>query len=202
MLHFIRHCLFRSHSPLHHEFSSLLDTFIAERITSRESEWFPCISRDLHSLSQKLAEVPTKLIELEQRIDALQISAAKATVATVHRVDTLQSSTEDATSAAVSELPRLDHERSQSCDLLNEFAQFLSQQPWNHSQFPPQYPHPQPPSLSYPPYSPSNNQPPQHYPLHQPPLQAPSFDPSMNQANLMNIMSPRAPTFQILGSLS
>ena len=49
MLHFIRDSLFRSHSPLHHEFSSALENFIAERIASRESEWFPCFSRDLHS---------------------------------------------------------------------------------------------------------------------------------------------------------
>ena len=66
MQHFICDCLFRSDSPLHRKFSSSLEKFIAKRIASRESEGFPCISRDLHSLSQKLAEVQTKLIELEQ----------------------------------------------------------------------------------------------------------------------------------------
>ena len=104
MLHFIRDCLFRSDSPLHHEFSSSLAKFIAERMASRESEWFPCISRDLHSLSQKLADTQAKVIELEQRIDALHTSAANATMASDHRVDILQSSTENATQAAVSEL--------------------------------------------------------------------------------------------------
>ena len=71
MLHFIRDSLFRSDSPLHHEFSVSLEKFIAERIASRESEWFPCLSRDLHSSSQKLADTEAKVIELEQRIDAL-----------------------------------------------------------------------------------------------------------------------------------
>ena len=91
MLRFIRDCLFRSDSLLHHGFSSLLETSLAERIASRESEWFPCMSRDLHSLSQKLADTQAKVIELEQRIDALQTSAANATTATDHGVDILQS---------------------------------------------------------------------------------------------------------------
>ena len=97
MLHFILDCLFRSDSPLHDYFSSSLETFIAERIASRESEWFPCICRDLHSLSQKLAEAQAKVIELKQRIDALHTSAANATAATDHRVTILQSATENAT---------------------------------------------------------------------------------------------------------
>ena len=97
MLHFISDCLFRSDSPLHNDFSSSLEKMIAERIASRESERFPCISRDLHSLSQKLAEVQTNVIELEQRMDAMQISAANATAATDHRVGALQSSGESAT---------------------------------------------------------------------------------------------------------
>ena len=104
MLHFIRNCLFRSDSPLHHEFSSSLETFIAERIASREREWFPCISRDLHSLSQKLTEAQAKVIELNQRIDALHTSAANATAATDHTVGILQSSTMNATQVAVSDL--------------------------------------------------------------------------------------------------
>ena len=78
MLHFIRDCPCPSDSPLQHEFSSSIEKFMAKRIASRESEWFPCISRDLHGFSHKLAEVQTKVIELEQRIDALQISAANA----------------------------------------------------------------------------------------------------------------------------
>ena len=209
MLHFIRDCLFRSNSPLHHEFSSSLETFIAERIASRESEWFPCISRYLHSLSQKLADTKAKVIELAQRIDALQTSAANATAATDHRVDILQSSTENATQAAVSELRRLEHEVSRCHVLLNQFAQVSSQQPSSHFQFPQQHPpakpQPQPSPSSSPPYAPSNNQPPQPYPPGQPPLQAPPFDPSMNpvipmnQANSVNAMNPRAPTFEILG---
>ena len=71
MLHFIKDSLIRTDSPLHHELSISLEEFIAERIASRESEWFPCISRDLHSFSQKLADTQAKVIELEQRIDAL-----------------------------------------------------------------------------------------------------------------------------------
>ena len=110
MLHFISVSLFRTDSPLHHEFSISLEKFIAERIASRESEWFPCISRDLHSLSQKLADTQAKVIALEQRIDALQTTAGSATAATDHRVDTLQSSTENAVEAAVSELRRVEHE--------------------------------------------------------------------------------------------
>ena len=120
MLLFIRDCLFRSDSPFHHEFSSSLEKFIAERIAS---EWFPCISRDLHSLLQKLAEAQAKVIELELRIDALHTSTANATAATDHRVNILQSSTENATQAAVSELRRLQHELSHCYVLLNEFAQ-------------------------------------------------------------------------------
>ena len=69
-LHLIRDSLFRTDSLLHHEFSILLEKFIAERIASRESEWFPCISRDFHSLSQKLADTQAKVIALEQRIHA------------------------------------------------------------------------------------------------------------------------------------
>ena len=123
MLHLNRDWLFRSNSPLHHELSSSLETVIAERIASQESEWFPCISRDLQSLSQKLADTQAKVLKLEQRIDALQTSAAKATAATDHPVDILQSSTENATQAAVSELRRLEHEPSQCYVLLNKFAQ-------------------------------------------------------------------------------
>ena len=79
-------------------------------------------SRDLHSWLQKLADNQAKVIELEQRIDALQTTAATATAATDHRVDTLQSSTENATQAAVSELQRTEHELSQCYALLNEVA--------------------------------------------------------------------------------
>ena len=106
------------------------------------------MSRDLHSLLQKLADTQAKVIELEQRIDALQTSAGNATTAADHRVDILQSSTENATQAAVSEPRRLEHDLSQCYVLLNEFAQFLSQQPSNHFQFPQQQqqeqPQPQP----------------------------------------------------------
>ena len=112
MLQFIRDSLFRTDSPLHHEFWIALQRFIAECLAGRESEWFPCISRDLHSLLQKLADIQSKVIELEQRIDALQTTAASATAATDHRVQNLQSSTENATQAAVSELRRLERELS------------------------------------------------------------------------------------------
>ena len=110
MLHFIRDCLSRSDSPLHHDFGSSLERFIAERIASRESEWFPCISRDLHSLLQKLAEAQARVIKFQQPIDVLQTSVANARAATDHKVDILQFSTENATQAAVSELRRLEHE--------------------------------------------------------------------------------------------
>ena len=166
------------------------------------------MSCDLHSLSQKLADTQAKVIELEQRIDVLQTSAANATTATDHRVDILQPSTENATQAAESELRRLEHELSQCYVLLDEFAQVSSQQPSNHFRFPQQQPQqqrqpqPQPSTSSYPPYSPSNSSP---YPPQQPPLQPPLFDPSMNaanpmnQANPVNAAIPRAPTFEILG---
>ena len=218
MLHFIRDCLFRSNSPLHHKFSSSLERFIAERITSRESEWFPCMSRDLHSLSQKLADTQAKVIQLEQHIHTLQTSAANATTATHHRVDILQSSSENATQAAVSKDRRLEHQLSQCYVLLNEFAQVSSQQPSNHFQFPQQQPQqqpqpqPQPSPWSYAPYSPSDNSP---YPPQQPLAQPPLFDLSMNTANPMNQANPvhaaihqanpvnavigRAATFEILG---
>ena len=197
MLHFIRDSLFRPDSPLHHDFSIWLEKFIAERIASRESEWFPCISRDLHSLSQKLADIQAKLIELEQRNDALQTTAASATAATDHRVDTLQSSTENATQAAVSELQRVEHELSQCYVLLNKFARVFSQQPSKHFQFPQQQPQlqpqpqPQPSSSSYPPYSPPGSSP---HPPQQPPPQPPVFDP--NPAHQFAIQ--RAPTLEIL----
>ena len=110
MLHFIRDSLFRTDSPFHHEFSISLEKFITERIARRESEWFPCLSHDLHCCLQNLADTQAKVIELEQRIDALQTTAASATAATDHPVDTLQSSTENATRAAVSELRRVEHE--------------------------------------------------------------------------------------------
>ena len=204
MLRFIRDCLFWSNSPLQNEFSSSLQEFIAERIASRESEWFPCITRDLHSLSVKLADTQTKVIELEQRIDALLTSAANATAATDHRADILQSSRENATQAAVSERGRLGHELLQCYVLLNDFAQVSSQQPPSHFQFSQQQPQPQPqPSpSSYPPYSQSNNQP---YPLQQPSRQAPPLDPSMkpanpmNEANSVNSVNLRAGTFEIPG---
>ena len=181
MLHFIRDSLFRTDSPLHHEFSISLEKFIAERIARQQSEWFPCISRDLHRLSQKLADTQAKVIELEQRIDALQTTAASATAATDHRVDSLQSSTENAAQAAVSELRRLEHELSQWYVLLNKFTRVSSQQPSNHFQFPQQQPQlqpqpqPQPSPSSYPPYSPPSSSP---CPPQQPPPQPPVFNPN------------------------
>ena len=136
-------------------------------------------------------------------MDALRISAAKATTATEDRIHASQSSTENATRAAVSELQRLKDELSKCCALLNRVAHFLNQQqflnlqqPFNqqplfqHSQLQPQHPNPQPPSASCPPHAPSNNQLPQHFPPHQGPLQAPPFDPSMNQIIPMNSMNP------------
>ena len=73
MLHFIRDCLFRSDSPLHHEFSNSLERFIAECIARRKSKWFPCMFHDLRSLRSTVSEVQAKHVQLEQRIDALQI---------------------------------------------------------------------------------------------------------------------------------
>ena len=195
MLHFIRDSLFRADSPLHHEFSISLERFIAERIASRESEWFPCLSRNHHSCSQKLADTQAKVIELEERIDALQTTAASATAATDHRVNTLQSSTENATQAAVSELRRVEHEWSQSYALLNEFVRASSQPPSKNFQFPQPRPQlqPQPPSPSnqqlYAPPS-SSPHPPQH-----PSPQSPVFDP--HPAHQFAVQ--RAPTRQILG---
>ena len=198
MLHFIRDSLFRNDSPLHHEFSISLQTFITERIGSREGEWFPCLCRDLHSCSQKLADTQAKVIELEQRIDALQTTAASTTAATDDRVDTLQSSTENATPPSVSELRRVEHELSQCYALLNEFVRVASQKSSNNFQFPqpqPQLqpqPQPQPSSSSHPPYAPPSSSP---QPSPQPPPQPPVFDP--HPAHQVAVQ--RAPTQEILG---
>ena len=195
MLHFIRDSLFRSDSPLHHEFSISLQRFIAERIASRESQWFPCLSRDLHNCSQKLADSQAKVIELEQRIDALQATAASATAATGQRVDTLQSSTENATQAAVSELRRVEHELSQCYALLEKFVRASSQPPSNNFQFPQPQPQlqPQPPSTSNQPmYAPPSSSPhPPQQPLPQPPVLEP------HPAGQFLVQ--RAPTQEILG---
>ena len=195
--------MFRTDSSLHQELSISLERFIAERIASRESEWFPCISRDLHRLSQKLADTQANVIELEQRIEVLQTTAASATAATDHPVDTLQSSTDSATQGAVSDLRRLEHELSQCYVLLNEFKRVSSQQPSNHFQFQQQQPQlqpqpqPQPSPSSYLPYSPPSSSP---YPPQQPPPQPPVFDPnSTHQVNPVNVAIPRAPTLEILG---
>ena len=180
MLHFIRDILFRSDSPLHHEFSTSLEKFTAERIASRESEWFPCLSRDLHSCSQKLADTPAKVIEWEQRIDVLQATAASATAATGQRIDTLQSSTENATQAAGNDLRRVEHELSQCYALLNKFIRTSSPPPPNNIQFP----QPQPSSSS------NSNQP---HPPQQPLPQRPTFEP------LPQFVVQRAPSQEILG---
>ena len=195
MLHFIRDSLFRSDSPLHHKFWVSLENFIAERIPSRESEWFPCLSRDLHSCSQKLADTQAKVIELEQRIDAWQATAASATAATGQRVDTLQSSTENATQAAANELRRVEHGLSQCYALLNKFVRASSPPPPNNFQFPQPQPqlHPQPPSPSNPPqYAPPISSP---YPPQQPLSQPPVFEP--HPAHQFPVQ--RAPTEETLG---
>ena len=195
MLHFIRDSLFQSDSPLHHEFSVSLEKFIAERIASRESEWYLCLSRDLHSCSQKLADTQAKVIELEHRIDGLQTTAASATAATDHRVDTLQSSTKNATQASVKELRRAEHELSQFYGLLNEFVRTSSQPPSNNFQFPQPQPqlHPQPLSPSNQPlYAPPSSS---HHPRQQPLPQPPVFEP--NPAHQFAVQ--RAPTQEILG---
>ena len=204
MLHFIRDSLFRSDSPLHHEFSTSLEKFIAERIASRESEWSPCLSRDLHSCSQKLADTQAKVIELEQRIDVLQATAASATAATEQRIDvlqataasataatgqridTLQSSTENATQAAANELRRVEHELSQCYALLNEFVRTSSPPPPNNIQFP----QPQQQQFPQPPSSSNSNQP---HPPQQPLPQRPTFEP------LPQFVVQRAPSQEILG---
>ena len=76
----------------------------------------------LAAVCRSLQMLKAKVIALDQRIDALQTTAASAIAATDHRVDTLQSSTENATQAAVSELRRVEHELSQCYALLNEFV--------------------------------------------------------------------------------
>ena len=195
MLHIIRDSLFRTDSPLHHEFSISLERFIVERIASRESDRFPCLSRDLHSCLQKHVDTQAKVIELEQRIDALQTTASSATASTDHRVDTLQSSTENASQAAVSKLRRVKHELSQYYAPLNGFVRVSSQQPSNNFQFPQPQPQlqPQPPSSSnQPPYAPPSSAP---HPPQQPPPQPPVFDPQ--PAHQFAVQ--RGPTQVILG---
>ena len=186
MLHFIRDSLFRSDSPLHHEFSTSLEKFIAERIARRESEWFPSLSRDLHSCSQKLADTQAKVIELEQRVDVLQATAASATAATGQRIDTLQSSTENATQAAANELRRVEFESSQCYALLNESVRTSSPPPPNNIKFP----QPQQQQFPQPPSSSNSNQP--HPPQQQLP-QRPTFEP------LPQFVVQRAPSQEILG---
>ena len=196
MLHFISDSPFRSYSPLHHVFLVSLEKFIAERIASRESEWFPCLSRDLHSCSQKLAGTQAKVTELEQCIDALQATAASATAATGHGVDTLKSSTENATQAAVNELRRVEHELSQCYALFNEFVRASTPPPRNNFQFPqPQQKlHPQPASPSNPPhYAPPSSSP---HPPQQPLPQPLVFEP--HAAHQFAVQ--RAPTQELLGS--
>ena len=194
-LQFITDSLFRSDSPLHHEFSVSLETFIAERIASRESVWFPCLSRDLHSCSQKLADTQVKVIELKQRIDALQATAAGATAATGQRVDTLQSSTKNATQAAANQVRHVEHELSQCYALLNKFVRTSSQPPSNNIHFPQPQPqlHPQPPSASNQPlYAPPSSSP---HPPQQPLPQPPVFEP--HPAHQFAVQ--RAPAQEILG---
>ena len=91
MLHFLQDCVFKSDSPLHHELLNLLEIFIAERIASRESEWFPSMFHRLRSLQSAVSEVQAKHVKFEQRINALQISAGNATPATEQRIDTCNS---------------------------------------------------------------------------------------------------------------
>ena len=128
MLHSIGDCLFRSDSPYHHESWSLLETFIAERITSREGEWFPCMSHNLRSLQSAFSEVQAKHVELKKGIDTLQISAANATAATERRIDALQFSTDNTTRGAARQLQKLEDELSKCYFLNNECANFLNQQ--------------------------------------------------------------------------
>ena len=184
--------------------SLLLEKFIAEHIASQEGEWFPCMLHNLRSLQSAVSEVQAKQVELEQRIDALQIFAANTTTATEQRIDTLQLSTESTTRAAASGLQRLEDELSKRYVLLQEIPNFSkqqqspnqqqpsSQQPlFQHFLLPEQHPHPQSTFSNCPLHAPSNNHAPQHFAPQQPPLQAPPCDPSMNP------MSPRAPAFEI-----
>ena len=132
---------------------------------------------------------------MDQRIDALQATAASATAATGHRVDTLQSSTENATQAAANELRRVEHELSQCYALLNEFVRASSPPPSNNFEFPQPQPqlHPQPPTPSNPPlYAPPSSSP---HPPQQPLPQPPVFEP--HPAHQFAVQ--RAPTQEILG---
>ena len=124
MLHCIRDCLSRCDSSLHQEFPSSLDEFIAERIASRESEWFPCMFHDLRILQSAVSEFQAKHVESEQRINALQVSAANDVTATEQRTDALLSSTENATREAKSELQRLEHDLRKCYVLRNEVPNF------------------------------------------------------------------------------
>ena len=75
MLHFVRNCLFRPDSPLHQ--SNSLEQLIAEPITNRESEWFPCMFHDLRSLQAAASKLQAKGVKLEvhqQKIDVLQVA--------------------------------------------------------------------------------------------------------------------------------
>ena len=134
-------------------------------------------------------------MELEQRIEALQATAANATAATSQRIHTLQSSTENATQGAANELRHVEHELSQCYALLNEFVRTSSQPPPNNIQFPQPQPqlHPQPPSSSNQPlYTAPSSSP--HSPQ-QPLPQPPAFEP--HPAHQFAVQ--RAPTQEILG---
>ena len=159
MLHFIRDCVFRPHSPLHHEFSNSLEQLIAKRITHRESEWFPCMFHNLRILQAAVTELQAKCVDLEaklevyqQKIDVLQLSMENAT-------RTAASASDDAAAAWTrslqieSDLQRLQDELSKNYVILHKFLQSfqldsLSQQ--QQFQSPAQHPHRQP-SSSYPP---------------------------------------------------
>ena len=62
MLHLVRNYLFRLDSPLHQEFSISLEQLIATRNTHRETEWFPSIFHDLHTLQAAVSDLQAKCV--------------------------------------------------------------------------------------------------------------------------------------------
>ena len=79
MLHCICDCLFRSESPLHQEFLTLQRKLITECIANREGKWFPCMFHDRRSLQAPVTELQVTYVDLEEKLNVLQLSTQNAT---------------------------------------------------------------------------------------------------------------------------
>ena len=60
MLHFAGNCLLPPHWPLHPNCLDLLQQLITTRITHRETQFFPSVLNDLHSIQVATADLQDK----------------------------------------------------------------------------------------------------------------------------------------------